>query len=208
MPKMIVKHVRLLLSLVTAVTTGMLGVAGCGLVSGGQGRGDVTATVLAGPSANVVFNDADIAFAQNMIPHHQQAVEMADLAATRAADREVWTIAAQIKAVQAPEIATMTRWLTTWGSHTLPPSVHGGHGNSVMPGMVEQADMDQLTAASGTAFDRLFAKMMIAHHLGAIQMAGDEEQQGAAPEAKALAAAIKAAQKAEVTRLQTMLDRL
>jgi uncharacterized protein (DUF305 family) len=156
----------------------------------------------------VLFNDADIAFAQHMIPHHLQAVEMADLAATRAADPEVRTLATQIKSAQTPEIAMMTGWLAGWGGHTFSPTVHGAHGGVVMPGMMEHTDMDQLAAVTGAAFDRLFTRMMITHHLGAIEMAGDEEQRGAAPEAKALAFTIKSAQKEEVGRLQKILDRL
>jgi uncharacterized protein (DUF305 family) len=94
---------------------------------------------------------ADIAFAR-MIPHHQQAVEMATLAETRASDPEIKQLAAKIKTAQAPEITTMTGWLTAWG---MPTTQAGGHnmpgmsGTEGMPGMMSEAEMTQLMAATG-----------------------------------------------------------
>ncbi|WP_242418631.1 DUF305 domain-containing protein, partial [Frankia sp. CpI1-P] len=66
-------------------------------------------------------NAADVTFAQNMIPHHRQAIDMADLAETRASHPEVKTLARQIRAAQAPEIATMVGWLNAWKQPTVPP---------------------------------------------------------------------------------------
>lgn len=93
------------------IATAMLAVAaGCGDDMGGHGSGPGAHSTVTGSSSAGVFNDADVSFAQNMIVHHQQAVEMADLAATRAAGAGIKAIAAQIKAAQQPEIDTMTRW--------------------------------------------------------------------------------------------------
>jgi uncharacterized protein (DUF305 family) len=77
-----------------------------------------------------------------------------------------------------------------------------------MPGMMSEQDMAKLEAAKGTAFDRMFAQMMIAHHNGAIAMARDEQAKGANPQAKALAVTIEKTQTAEVAKLQQILNRL
>jgi uncharacterized protein (DUF305 family) len=154
-------------------------------------------------------NDADVEFAQMMIPHHKQAVQMAGLAETRAGDAQIKQLAAQIKAAQDPEIKTMTGWLTAWGKPSTMPS--GGHdmpGMSSMPGEMSDEDMVKLEAAKGTEFDRMFAQMMIDHHNGAIEMARDEQAKGSNPDAKALAATIEKTQTAEVGTLQQALDRL
>ncbi len=183
--------------------------AGCG--NGGHGsapstgHGSGATASSAAPGSGAAFNDADVTFAQNMIPHHKQAVQMADLAASRAADPEIKQLAVQIKAAQDPEIKTLTGWLTGWGKPVEPPQGHGGHA---MPGMMSDAEMGKLTAAKGKDFDRMFAQMMIAHHNGAIQMAKDEQANGAHPEAEALAATIERTQADEVGKLEKILDRL
>ena len=169
-----------------------------------HGSGATTAASSA-PSAGAAFNNADVQFAQMMIVHHQQALEMATLADTRASDAEVKKIATDIKNAQDPEIKTMTAWLTAWGQ---PTSAPGGHNMPGMPGEMSEADMKKLEAATGTEFDREFARMMIAHHNGAIEMARQEQSQGTNPDAKALAATIEKAQTAEVAALQKIVDRL
>jgi uncharacterized protein (DUF305 family) len=186
--------------------------AGCGDDTGmpGMDHGAANApTTAASSSAASEFNDSDIVFAQMMIPHHQQAVQMADLAATRAKDPELKSLAAQIKAAQAPEISTMTGWLTAWGRPTAPPAASGGHDHGgSMPGMMSAQDMDALTSAADTEFDRKFAQMMIAHHNGALEMAKTEQASGANLQAKELAAQIEKSQAAEVKQLQSIVDRL
>jgi uncharacterized protein (DUF305 family) len=175
--------------------------AGCGggHDMGNMGSGDSTPT---GSSAQGSFNDTDVMFAQGMIPHHQQAVEMADLAATRATDPQVKQLATQIKAAQDPEIKTMTGWLQSWAK---PTTMAGGHS---MSGMMADDEMAKLKTAKGKDFDRMFAQMMIAHHNGAIQMAGDEQSTGKNADAKALAKNIADSQRAEVATLQKIVDRL
>lgn len=174
--------------------------AGCGDVNH-----DASGSSGTPPASSASLNDADVTFAQNMIPHHQQAVAMADLAATRATDPQIKQLATQIKAAQDPEIRTLTGWLTLWGRPSAPAM---GHEGMAMPGMMSEAEMTQLASAAGTEFDRMFAQMMIAHHHGAIQMAKDEQANGASTEAKALAATVERTQSAEVTQLETILDRL
>ncbi|MEU7001137.1 DUF305 domain-containing protein [Nonomuraea sp. NPDC046570] len=154
------------------------------------------------PASSAVFNDADVMFAQMMIPHHEQAVEMADLAATRAADPEVKELAEKIKEAQDPEIATMESWLREWGK----PVPTGGMGHD-MPGIMSEGDMKKLEAAKGTEFDKQFVTMMIAHHEGAIDMARTEEAKGVNPEAKALAKTIVTTQQAEIDQMEQILAR-
>jgi len=151
---------------------------------------------------------ADVEFAQMMIAHHQQAVQMATLAETRATDAEVKQLAAQIKGAQQPEIDTMTGWLTAWGQPTAQAGGHNMAGMGGMPGMMSDAELQQLQQATGTDFDRMFARMMIAHHNGALQMAGDVLKNGTNTQVKALAQQVVTTQTAEVAQLQKIVDRL
>jgi len=150
-------------------------------------------------------NDADVTFAQQMIPHHQQAIEMSELAETRAASPEVKDLAADIKGAQDPEIETMTGWLESWGEDLAGESEHGGHDTSDMPGMMSEDEMVELEAASGAEFDRMFLTMMIEHHEGAIDMAKTEQAEGEYPDAIALAEEIERAQTAEITTMNELL---
>jgi uncharacterized protein (DUF305 family) len=159
-------------------------------------------------SGAAAAGDADAMFAQMMIPHHRQAVEMADLAATRAADPEVKRLAGEIRAAQAPEIATMSGWLSAWGRPVPSPGAELPHMDHGMPGMMSDAELARLAAASGREFDRQFLTMMIAHHEGAVTMARDELSRGVNAEAKALAGQIVATQQAEIDTMRKVLGRL
>ncbi|MEV4177140.1 DUF305 domain-containing protein [Nonomuraea sp. NPDC049709] len=170
---------------------------------GAMGGSSAPAATSATAQPSSVVNDADVMFAQMMIPHHEQAVEMADLAPARAADPEVKELAAKIKAAQAPEIQTMKGWLTGWGKSA--PEAGMGHD---MPGVMSEEDMAKLRAAKGAEFDKLFAQQMIAHHEGAIEMARTEQADGASPQAKELARTIETTQRAEVEQLRKLRDRL
>jgi uncharacterized protein (DUF305 family) len=115
-------------------------------------------------------------------------------------------LAAAIKGAQAPEIATMVGWLRGLGQPTEMAGGHGGHGG--MPGMMSEQDMAKLEAAKGVDFDRRFARMMISHHNGAIQMCQDIAVSGSHADVMRLAATIQQTQTAEVAQLETILDRL
>jgi uncharacterized protein (DUF305 family) len=148
------------------------------------------------------FNDADIMFAQMMIPHHEQAVEMSTLAETRSTNPEILALAARIKAAQTPEIAQMTAWLKASGVSDVDMG-HSGHGMGEM-GMIDEAQMTALAAARGVAFDTLYLEGMIQHHLGAIDMA--QMIVGSAnSEAKALGNSVVTSQKAEVALMKKLL---
>lgn len=148
-------------------------------------------------------NTADVTFAQQMIPHHQQAIEMARLAKTRAGSQAVKSLAAQIDAAQDPEITTMTGWLKAWGEDV--PTAGMDHSGHDMPGMMTGGQMADLTAVSGADFDQMFLAMMIAHHRGAIEMATTEQADGKYRDAIALADQIESAQKAEIATMQGLL---
>jgi uncharacterized protein (DUF305 family) len=132
---------------------------------------------------------------------------MADLAETRASDKEVKELAAKIKAAQDPEIQTMRGWLAEWGKPLPTGGMDQGMGHD-MPGMMSAADMKKLEDAKGAAFDQEFLQMMIAHHNGAITMARTEREHGKNQEAKRLADAIETGQQAEVEQMRKILDRL
>ncbi|MEV7673953.1 DUF305 domain-containing protein [Streptomyces sp. NPDC088752] len=158
------------------------------------------------------FNDADVLFAQMMIPHHEQALEMAELADGRAENAGVKKLAAAIERAQDPEIRTMRAWLAGWGR---PGSAdHGsGHGGGDaaghgMAGMMSEQDMKDLAGAKGEEFDRAFAELMIAHHEGAVAMAEDERRNGVNPTARKLADDVVRTQSAEVAELRRILGRL
>jgi uncharacterized protein (DUF305 family) len=171
------------------------------LTSCAEGMGEMNHSDHQSDSAAAGFSGDDIMFAQMMIPHHEQAIEMSTLAETRATNPEVKEIAAQIKAEQAPEIAQMKKWLTDPAA-----SSHMGH-SAHMDGMLTDAQMQALKNASGAEFDRLFLEGMIAHHEGAIEMAQMILNSKNA-EAKALGEAIVSSQTAEVVILKQLLAKL
>ncbi|MER8032687.1 DUF305 domain-containing protein [Streptomyces bauhiniae] len=158
----------------------------------------------AGTSAH---NAQDVTFAQGMIPHHQQAVEMARLAPGHAASAEVKALAARIEKVQDPEIRTMTGWLKSWGEE--PPMAgmdHSGHGGMAgMSGMMSADDMTALEKSSGADFDEKFLTLMIIHHQGAVEMARTEKAKGRDSRATKMVDDVIAAQSAEIKQMKDLL---
>ena len=151
--------------------------------------------------AGSAHNPSDVAFAEMMVPHHQQAIEMATLAETRAESQEVRDLAAAIKAAQDPEIQTMQGWLKSWGED----GTSADMSHDEMPGMVDDKAMGDLGKAAGAEFDRQFLTAMIAHHEGAIAMAESEKSDGVHKGSLRLADAIIKTQNAEIKRMQTLL---
>ncbi|MFZ3566709.1 DUF305 domain-containing protein [Streptomyces sp. BH097] len=205
------------IALVGVVAAGSLLLAACGNGDdndmGGMDHGSdssATASKESGKdtAASADFNDTDVTFAQSMIPHHEQAVEMSKLAGTRASDPEIKKLAGQIEKAQDPEIKTLQGWLKSWGKPAgmesgMDHSEHGG-----MSGMMSEQDMKDLESAKGAKFDRAFAEMMIEHHNGAIKMAEDEKKNGKSADAKKMADAIVEGQSAEVDQFEKILDRI
>lgn len=183
------------LSLTALIVALALALTGCG-------SNDQT-----GSSASTGHNQQDVAFATDMVPHHLQAVQMAEMAQTQASSDPVKTLADQIKAAQGPEIDTMSGWLKSWGEDVPDESMGGMEmesGNS-MPGMMSDQVMSDLGAATGETFDQMWLESMIAHHEGAVQMADTEIADGKDPDAIALAKSIKAAQTTEIATMKKLL---
>jgi uncharacterized protein (DUF305 family) len=192
------------------LTTGLV-LAGCGgnsdSGSGGHDMGSMTGTTSptsAAAAASGEHNDADIAFAQGMIPHHQGAIEMAELVQGRTSNAKVLDLASRIDKAQDPEIRTMTEWLNSWGAQVHTTGMPGMDHGSDMAGMSD-AEMDMLKQAKDADFDKMFLDMMIKHHQGAIDMSKAELQQGKNTDAKKLAQQIIDSQQAEITEMQALL---
>ena len=166
-----------------------------------------TASPSASDSVSAEHNDADAMFAQMMIPHHRQAVDMAKMAADQAADPRVKQLAAKIQTAQDPEIQTMASWLMAW-DEPMPTGMPGMSGMEMpgMPGMMSGADMKKLESLSGAAFDKEFLTMMIAHHQGAVQMAQEQQKNGENPDAVTLAKKIVTDQTAEIAEIRKLLS--
>ena len=203
------KASRSALSALAAALT--LALAACG-GSGGHDMSAMTTTVTTiattGTASGGVNDDpgasghnaADVTFASEMIPHHGQAVAMADLALETAVSQDVKELANQIKAAQDPEIQTMSGWLRGWGA-PVPDAQAMHHGE----GMMSMEQMDRLEEATGAQFDRLWLEMMVEHHEGAIAMARTELTSGASPQAKKLAQAIIDGQAKEIATMKALL---
>lgn len=161
-----------------------------------------------GMSSNTVATTApdgragDVMFAQMMIPHHQQAVQMAEIAlAKQDVSGEVRELAEAIKQAQDPEIQTMTAWLAKWEASTTTGGMDHGSADS---GMMSQADMEALEQAAGKAFDEQWVSMMIAHHEGAVDMANEVLATTQDSEVRALANAVVKAQTEEIVTMKAM----
>ena len=163
---------------------------------GGEDQEQGTAPAEAAPS------DADVTFTQNMIPHHQQAIEMAKLVDSHTDRPELHKLADSMVTSQGQEITQMESWLRGWGKPATPSGGHGGHGDTEMPGMMSEADMSHLMEATGTEFDLAFVEMMATHHQGAIDMANTELKDGSLPEVTRLAQQIIDTQQDEIDQLQ------
>ena len=231
---------RTLLTGAAAVATLVIA-AGCSNNSGGeqpsgQATTAATPTAQATTPAGEAHNDADVMFAQHMIPHHQQAVEMSGMVlGKQGIDPRVTELANQIKAAQGPEIEKMQGWLTQWGSPQMPmPSGMPDHGSMPMPsgdmpghgsmsttpgmpgmsgtpgmsGMMSEQDMAALQNAQGVEASKLFLTQMITHHEGAITMAQTEIKDGQYPAALELARSIVTSQQKEIDTMKGILASL
>jgi uncharacterized protein (DUF305 family) len=195
-----------------ALAAGAL-LAGCS--GSAQGHGDMPGMATGSSSVSVPVpqgdhTQADVTFAQQMVPHHQQAVEMAKLVPSHSTNQKVLELASQIQQAQDPEIQKMTGWLQTWGAPApttgmnMPGMNMPGMDHGSMPGMMTSDDMTKLGQVKGAAFDRLWLQMMIQHHQGAVEMAKTELQQGASNEAKQLAQQIIDTQQKEIATSQLL----
>ncbi len=213
---------------VVAISAGTLLLAACS-----SGSDSVTSETLP-PVAEVegesaAFNDADVLFAQSMIPHHREAVAMAEMALVpeTEASADVQAIATQIQGAQDPEIEQFTNLLESWGQPVDMPGMEGMddtegmddmegmddtegmddmEGMDGMEGMMSAEDMAALASLTGSEFDTAWASSMIVHHQGAVSMSQTVKASGSNPEVLALADAIIAGQQAEIEQMQALID--
>ena len=186
-----------------------------------------SASVTATTAAADTHNQADVTFAQQMIPHHAQAIEMSDVVLAKdGIDPRVTDLANQIKAAQGPEIERLQGWLTEWGQSSMPMATSGmmtpgqsmpmsmpgmempGDSGMGMSGMMSAEDMTALQNAQGVDASRLFLTQMITHHQGAIAMAQTEIDSGQYPDAVAMARSIADTQQQEIITMQNLLASL
>ena len=178
--------------------------AGCGAADPGESAAGSSGTEVSGE-----HNDADVMFAQMMIPHHEQAVQMSDVVLAKdGLSPEITELATQVKDAQAPEIETMTGWLDAWGEPVEGHHMESADGEDGMDGMLSEDQMGELEAAEGEEAARMFLESMTAHHNGAVDMAQEEIENGENPEAIALAVDIVETQEAEIEEMKELLAEL
>jgi uncharacterized protein (DUF305 family) len=194
--------------LATALVAGALLLTACGndTDAGHDSMGSGDTSTSADPSAEADVSDADVTFAAGMIPHHQSAIEMAQLAEGRAADPRVLDLAARIAAAQGPEIEILSGWLEQWGADE--ETGRDGGMDHDSGGMMAGEDMQALENATGAEFDRLFLTLMIAHHTGAVEMAQTEAAEGRNSGALGMAESIRDSQSAEIAEMEQLLTEL
>lgn len=197
-------------SLTALALVGALALAACGDDSDSSSTSSASTTALDQATNDTTtpgatFNDADVTFAQGMIPHHEQAIEMADIALDPnvAAGDNVKEIATRIQGAQDPEIELMKGWLASWGQPEMGDTAD--HDMSSMTGMMSAEDMDMLASLTGSEFDTMWMQMMIEHHEGAIAMAEEVKTAGQNTDVALLADQIIAAQTAEIAEMKGLL---
>lgn len=197
---------RLVAPTIVIVLTATLAACGSDDSSSADTTSAVATDAPTGSLASSTLNDADVEFAQGMIAHHEQAVEMAEIALDPnvGAGTEVNDLATRIQAAQEPEIEQMTAWLTAAGESTT-MDMDEGHDMSSMEGMMSAEQMDALVVATGPEFDQMWLEMMIAHHEGAISQSQTVKANGSNPDVLLLADQIITAQQGEIAEMQALL---
>ena len=197
------------LALASSVLTIALVLAGCSQAGSMDGMDHGSGADPSPSEASTEFNAADEMFVTMMIPHHEQAVEMADMILAKGGiDDRVVALAERIQAAQGPEIDTMTGWLDTWGVEPVDSGMDGMEGMDHGDGMMSDEDMAALESAEGAEAARLFLEQMIQHHQGAIDMAAAEVSNGINPDALDLAGKIVDDQTAEIAEMEELLTQL
>lgn len=133
------------------------------------------------------------AFMEQMVPHHESAVAMANIALEKTERPQIRRLAGQIAASQEGEIARMESWHEAWFGGELMPDMAGPHGSM---------DLGPLADLSGEEFDRAFLAMMIPHHASAITMAESVMMGSPRDDVAMLADEIIAAQATEIGQMQ------
>jgi len=187
----------------SAALLAALALSGCGTTATGSAPESAPESSATEETAD--FNEADIMFAQMMIPHHRQAIEMSEtLLAKDSASAETTNLAERIMAAQGPEIDQLNDMLESWGMEAMSDS-DGMGGMDHSDGMMSEEDMTALEDATGEEAERLYLEQMIEHHEGAVEMAKPQIIDGQNADTIALAEDIIAAQEAEITEMKALL---
>jgi uncharacterized protein (DUF305 family) len=150
-------------------------------------------------------NEVDVMFAQMMIPHHQQAIELTALVPDRSTNPDLVALASKIAGEQQPEIGGMRALLLQWDTSPTEMPHQSGHAGMSMQGMIDDATLVKLDSLKGADFDTLWLQSMISHHQGAIEMAKVEIADGKNVDMITMAKNIVAAQQAEIDQMKQML---
>jgi uncharacterized protein (DUF305 family) len=176
--------------LIAAMAVVALALAGCS-----------SSNAAAPPANGGEHNDADVAFSLGMIPHHQQTIQIADLATKKGSAEQVKVVAAEIMNVEQKEIQTMGGWLRSWN---VPGPVAGEHGDMEMPNMLSPKDIKTLEGLSGKAFDAKFLPMVAKHLQNGVTMAKDVLKTGKHKETKDLAGHIVTNQEQQIKEVEAL----
>lgn len=165
-------------------------------------------------------SSADAGFARDMAAHHEQAVEMAEIIRDRTGSSTIRVIATDVALTQTAQIGMMQGWLALWDLPVATRSprmawMTGGAGHdgmqtatpssARMPGLASRADIERLRTLPSAQADRLFLRLMIAHHRGGVQMAEAGERLAATPAVRTLAQRIASSQQAEIDQMRALL---
>jgi uncharacterized protein (DUF305 family) len=151
----------------------------------------------------------DVTFLENMVVHHQQALEMTTMVPGQSTDPALLALADHIAAQQRTELQGCQAQLLQWEAPSADSGEHdGAPGQRAIPGMVDQATMEKLRGLHGPAFEKLWLQSMIEHHRGAITMAHNEIEHGQSPEAISIAQSLASRQQTEIDQMNQQLGTL
>lgn len=187
------KYKGLLITSTIFIAIGLIGILCLALFTGIFSKGSCRGVNRFNQS---MLGDIDRHFIEEMIPHHQDAVDMAELALTKAEHDELRQLAESIKDSQSREIADMTKWYKSWYGTEVPKSETFNMG--MMDDMTDLADLE-----AAEIFDREFIQQMIPHHQMAIMMASMLLNQTEHKEMQKLAQDIISTQTEEIDKMST-----
>jgi uncharacterized protein (DUF305 family) len=191
------------LAVLFAVGALTFGLAACGTDATPQAT---NVEVKAAVKAEGAHNDTDIMYLQMMVAHHEQGLEMVDLAKEKATNPDLKTLAQAVSATQTDEVTMIKGWLTDWGKTTQvdhAPSAHADHGGLPATGPEE---IEALKKASGKTFDTAFLNLFVAHQHNAVEMAAMEKTGGSNKETKAFAERVKQSRTAQIQQMLTLMN--
>jgi uncharacterized protein (DUF305 family) len=176
--------------------------------AGGYWWGSASAaTATPGPTS------AEAGFARDMQVHHLQGVDLAMIVRDRSDDADVRRMAYDMATTQAHQAGQLYGWLAAWGLRQLgsqPPMTWMGHTGqgmgALMPGMATPEQMSALSAATGVDAERVFLRLMMAHHRGALEMSEAVIERSAHPAVLAFARGVLLSQQSEIALMTTLLE--